>query len=85
MNIEKANMILEALRKDNAMNEWDLENLKFLLTSDQSTMEEWFDYVEEDDVEYARTLLNIAQDYFSDDAVEIDITQSRQFLKKFML
>lgn len=85
MDKNKASEIVEALRKNKAMSDYDLENLEFLLTADQDVIREWFFDVDDDDVEYAKTLLNVAQDYFSDDALTIDITQSAQLLKKFML
>jgi hypothetical protein len=84
MHPQKANNIINALRSNNAMSEHDLENLAFLLTSSQEVIRDWYFQMDADDIEYAKTILNIAQDYFNDDAVKIDTTQSKQVLKKIM-
>jgi hypothetical protein len=85
VNHDKALNIINTLRSNNVMNEHDLENLTFLLTSTREVLADWYYSIDADDLEYARTILNVAQDYFSDDAVKIDTTQSKQVLKKFML
>lgn len=85
MNKEKAMHIIEALRKDHVMSEHDLDNLKFLLASPPEVIRDWYEQADEDDYQYAKTILAIAQDYFSDTKVEIDVTQAKQALKKFML
>lgn len=85
MDIKKARDILTTLRKNGVMSEDDLQNLAFLLLTPSEELKHWYASVDAEDLDYARTLLEIAQDYFSDDAREIDTTQARQFLKKFML
>lgn len=85
MNAKKAHDILIALKRNNVMNDEDLENLAFLLLTPSEELKHWYASIDADDLDYARSLLEIAQDYFSDDAREIDTTQAQQFLKRFML
>jgi aspartate/glutamate racemase len=40
------------------MNEYDRDNLKFLLTIDEATFKDWYNQMDEDDHEYAQELLN---------------------------
>lgn len=40
------------------MSEEDIENLRFLLTIDEATFEDWASKVDEDDFDYAIELLN---------------------------
>ena len=40
------------------MNEYDRENLKFLLTIDEATFKDWYDQMDDEDHEYAQELLN---------------------------
>lgn len=80
----KAEQILQVLYENEVMSEHDLNNLAFLLTSDHDTMMDWYDQSTEDDIKYASTILNIAHNFFSDNAATIDTTQARQILKKFM-
>lgn len=85
MDTKKAHDILAALRRNKVMNEEDLQNLAFLLLTPTDELKHWYASVDSQDLDYARSLLEIAQDYFTDDAREIDTTQARQFLKRFML
>ena len=84
INPEKADQILQTLYENEVMSEHDLENLAFLLTSDRQTLLEWFDIVGVEDQRYAKTILQIAHNYFVDTAKIIDTTQAQQVLKKFM-
>ena len=79
----KADQILQTLYDNEVMSDHDLNNLAFLLTSDQATLLQWFETVDGDDQEYARTILNIAHNYFIDNAAIIDTTQAQQILKRF--
>lgn len=85
MDSKKARDILAALRRNKVMNEEDLNNLAFLLLTPSEELKYWYASIDSDDLDYARSLLEIAQDYFSDDARELDTTQAQQFLKRFML
>jgi TPR repeat protein len=85
MDTKKAHDVLNALRRNKVMNDEDLENLAFLLLTPTEELKHWYAAVDSQDLDYAKSLLEIAQDYFSDDAREIDTTQARQFLKRFML
>jgi len=48
-------MQLDFLEKK--MNEYDKENLQFLLNADEETLSDWYDKVDVDDHEYASELL----------------------------
>jgi len=80
----KAEQILQALFDHEVMSEHDLENLSFLLSSSEETLLDWYSKVDEEDLRYASTILNIAHNFFSDNAVAIDTTQANQILKKYM-
>ncbi len=43
------------------MNDWDKDNLHFLLTVDPEVFEDWLAQADEDDVEYAIELLQQAK------------------------
>jgi len=43
------------------MNDWDKDNLNFLLTISSETFEDWLSQADEDDVEYAIELLRVAK------------------------
>jgi hypothetical protein len=51
----------EMIDKITKMNDWDKDNLKFLLQSDQETIDEWFHYSDKDDIIYALELIHIAR------------------------
>lgn len=85
MNKDKAQEILQVLRDNEVMSDHDLDNLAFLITASKETIRDWFETVPEEDIEYAKTILTIASQYFSDDKADIDVTQANQVLAKFML
>ena len=51
----------EMIEKITKMNDWDKDNLKFLLQSDQKTIDEWFHYSDKDDIKYALELIRTAR------------------------
>jgi hypothetical protein len=72
------------------MNNYDRENLQFLLNADSATLKEWYESVTPDDIEYAAELmlqygeeLSIRTGMLNDD-VE-DVSQASDFLKRFSL
>lgn len=83
--MKKANEILSALKKNSVMHDEDLENLAYLLLTPSEELKYWYASITADEMDYAKTLLQIAQDYFSDDAYQIDTTQAKQLLQKYML
>jgi len=77
--------IIETLRKNQVMTEHDLSNLEFLLLSSEETLKDWyFRCADEDDVAYARLLLNVASEYFTEKD-DIDTSQAKMVIKQFML
>ena len=74
------------------MNNWDRDNLNFLLNADRETMEDWYHMATEDDFKYAAELFRRARTELAmtelalvdDEAVE-DITDARAVLAKFRL
>jgi len=49
------------IEKITKMNDWDKDNLKFLLQSEQETIDEWFHYSDKDDIKYALDLIRTAR------------------------
>jgi hypothetical protein len=51
----------DMIEKITKMNDWDKDNLKFLLQSDSETIDEWFHYSDKDDIKYALELIRTAR------------------------
>jgi hypothetical protein len=73
------------------MNEWDRDNLEFLLHIDNATFDEWYEQADDDDIQYARELIDmgrkeiIAMKRLEDlDPVE-DVTEANKVLNRFRL
>jgi len=74
------------------MNNWDRDNLNFLLNADKDTMEEWHFYADADDYKYALELLQTARtelalkelSIIDDEAVE-DLSDAQAALAGFRL
>lgn len=74
------------------MNKHDRDNLQFLLSADKSTMDQWYQTVSEDDVEYAlellqlyRTELELREFDLIDAEAEQDLSQAQSVLSRFTL
>jgi hypothetical protein len=72
------------------MNQWDKDNLRFLMSVDTPTFEDWFDQADQDDIDYALELLAQAKAEVSLKAAEIfddveDFTEANDVLKKVMI
>jgi hypothetical protein len=73
------------------MNDYDRENLQFLLNVDKETLKDWYDEMEEDDHEYASELLaayseelNVKSALIQDPKIEV-VSEATDFLKRFSL
>jgi len=72
------------------MDDYDRLNLQFLLNADPDTLQEWYDTVDADDIEYASELMDAYKEELSarsamlNDDVE-DLGQAQKFLKRFRL
>ena len=74
------------------MNNWDRDNLNFLLNADRETMEDWYHMATEDDFKYAAELFRRARTELAmtelalvdDEAVE-DLDQAQAVLARFRL
>ena len=74
------------------MNNWDRNNLNFLLNADRETMEDWYHMATEDDFKYAAELFRRARVELAmtelalvdDEAVE-DMTEAQAVLARFRL
>lgn len=69
------------------MNDWDKDNLHFLLTVDPEVFEDWLAQADEDDVEYAIELLQQAKSELILQKMEIlddveDTTDAKSILQK---
>jgi hypothetical protein len=43
------------------MNDWDRDNLKFIMETDDGAFDEWLDQADNDDVDYALELIRMAK------------------------
>ena len=72
------------------MNDWDRNNLHFILDSDEETLEDFYSWATEDDLTYALSLVRtaiaelIVQETELMDGVE-DLSQARSVLAQFQL
>ena len=74
------------------MNDWDRDNLNFLLNANKETLEEWHHYADADDYAYALELLRTARTELAmqelalidTEAVE-DLSQAQGILRGFQL
>lgn len=73
------------------MNEWDRNNLNFLLSADEATMQEWYKTVTEDDLTYAFELLALHKEELNAQIVELELEDKESYdeaeavLRKFLL
>ena len=73
------------------MNEWDRNNLYFILHSDEETLNDFYSWATTDDIEYAlslirtaRTELDIAElELLDENTEENGLTEARQALSKY--
>jgi hypothetical protein len=69
----------------NPMSERDLDNLEFLLTASNETLTDWFSKMEQDDIDYAFELLEMAKLEMIDQATELSsMRESTEAIKKIM-
>jgi hypothetical protein len=74
------------------MNDWDRDNLNFLLNASKETLEDWHHYADADDYAYALELLQAARTELAmqelalidNEAVE-DVSEAKTVLSKFRL
>lgn len=70
------------------LNEWDRDNLNFLLNADRKTLDEWYEQCDADDIRYALELMKahkselIMQELEYFDEVS-DVAMANTLLKKF--
>lgn len=69
------------------MNDWDKDNLHFLLTVDSEVFEDWLNQADEDDVAYAIELLQQAKTDLIVEKIEyldnvLDVSDAKDILKK---
>ena len=74
------------------MNTYDQKNLEFLLSADNTTLDQWYQTVSQDDVEYALELLQMHRSEIelrdleiTDSEAEEDLSQARAVLARFTL
>ncbi len=69
------------------MNDWDKDNLRFLMNIDEATFEDWARQASEDDLAYAMELIRAARTEVAMQAAAIfdeveDLTEARVLLDK---
>ena len=78
------------------MNDWDRNNLHFILDSDEATLEDFYSWATEDDLAYALSLVRQAKtellvqeaeilDELLTDATAADVSDACSVLRKFQL
>jgi len=78
------------------MNDWDRNNLHFILDSDEATLEDFYSWATEDDLAYALSLVREAKtellvqeaeilDELLTDATADDVSEATTMLKQFQL
>ena len=78
------------------MNEWDRNNLHFILDADEATLEDFYSWATEDDLAYALSLVREAKtelliqeadilDELLTAATEADVADASAVLRKFQL
>ena len=78
------------------MNEWDRNNLHFILDSDEETLEDFYSWATEDDLAYALSLVREAKtelliqeadilDELLTAATAADVSDANRMLKQFQL
>jgi len=78
------------------MNEWDRNNLHFILDSDEETLEDFYSWATEDDLAYALSLVREAKtelliqeadilDELLTTATAADVSEASTMLKRFQL
>ena len=78
------------------MNEWDRNNLHFILDSDEATLEDFYSWATEDDLAYALSLVRQAKtelliqeadilDEILTNATADDVSSANAMLKQFRL
>ncbi len=78
------------------MNDWDRNNLHFILDSDEATLEDFYSWATEDDLAYALSLVREARtelliqeaeilDEMLTDATAADVADASAVLRKFQL
>ena len=78
------------------MNEWDRNNLHFILDSDEETLEDFYSWATEDDLAYALSLVREAKtelllqeayilDELLTEATAADVADASAVLRKFQL
>lgn len=67
------------------MNEHDLGNLRFLLTASKEVLQDWYNHVDDDDIQYALELLHAYKLELIDNATELsDMSEARDVLEMVM-
>jgi hypothetical protein len=78
------------------MNDWDRNNLHFILDSDEATLDDFYSWATEDDLVYALSLVQLAKaeimvqeaeilDELLTDATADDVSEANTMLKQFQL
>lgn len=78
--------------EDTSMNQWDRDNLDFILNTSETEFANWMLQADADDINYALELidthrmeLNMKQTLLKDTGEDMDITQAKQVLDKFRI
>ena len=72
------------------MNDWDRNNLHFILDSDEATLDDFYSWATEDDLAYALTLIREARAELLVQEAELmdevgDVSMANSVLKQFQL
>jgi hypothetical protein len=65
------------------MNEWDRNNLEFLLNADEATIKDWQSKVSADDIDYAHELLALYSLELREQAIELRIEAELSIMSNY--
>jgi hypothetical protein len=72
------------------MNDWDRDNLHFILNSTDDSFEHWLDQADNDDIDYALKLIRIAKCELIEQEHDLlnevdDVTEAKELIDKFRI
>ena len=72
---------MKKLHQYDGLTDRDVKNLNFLVNASDEVLQDWMNYVDDDDLEYAQELLEMLQHRILDVAAErSDLSETKQIL-----
>ena len=75
---------MKKLHQYDGLTDRDVKNLNFLVNASGEVLQDWMNYVDDDDLEYAQELLEMLQHRILDVAAErSDLSETKQILARY--